>query len=86
MRNKHPTRAEIAVGLFTLAYVLGFTVWFLSIGNYEFIVYIVTMGLLIALVALSLRTAEFPPAMLWALTVWGLAQMAGGGVPHAHAF
>ncbi len=76
-----PTGAEKTVGLFTLAYVLGFTVWFLSIGNYEFIVYIVTMAILIGLVALSLRKAEYPSVMLWALTVWGLAHMAGGGVP-----
>lgn len=77
------TRAEITVGLFTLAYVAGFTVFFLSIGNYEFIVYILTMAALISLIALSLRKAEYPPAMLWALTIWGLAHMAGGGVPVA---
>lgn len=76
-----PTAQEKTVGLFTAAYVLAFTVWFFSIGNYEFIVYIVTMGALIALVALSLRKAEYPPAMLWALSLWGLAHMAGGGVP-----
>ena len=78
-----PTASEKAVGLFTLAYVLGFTLWFLSIGNFEFIVYIVTMGALIALVTFSLRTAEYPMPMLWALSIWGLAHMAGGGVPVA---
>jgi hypothetical protein len=76
-----PKRHEITVGLFTLAYVLGFTVWFLAIGNAEFIVYIVTMAALIALVAFTLRKAEYPAAMLWALAIWGLAHMAGGGVP-----
>lgn len=75
------TRSEIAVGLFTVAYVAAFSVYFLSIGNYEFIVYILTMAALIALIGLSLRKAEYPPAMLWALTLWGLAHMAGGGVP-----
>ena len=74
------TRAEAAVGLFTLAYVLAFTIYFLSIGNYEFIVYVLTMAVLIALVGLSLRKAEYPPAILWALSLWGLAHMAGGGV------
>lgn len=74
-------RHEIAVGFFTLAYVLGFSLWFLSIGNFEFIVYIATMLGLIALVGLTLRKAEYPPAMLWALTLWGLAHMAGGSVP-----
>lgn len=83
MSGDHPTRAEITIGLFTLAYVLGFTVWFLSIGNHEFIVYVATMAALIVLVALSLTTAAYPPAMLWALSLWGLMHMAGGGVPVA---
>lgn len=76
-----PTAGEKAIGLFTLAYVLGFTAWFFSIGNFEFIVYVATMAILIALVAVSLRSAEYPPVMLWALSLWGLAHMAGGGVP-----
>lgn len=78
-----PSRTEKAVGLFTLAYVLGFTAWFVSIGDFEFIVYIVTMLVLMGLVLLSLRKAEYPPAMLWALSFWGLAHMAGGSVPVA---
>lgn len=73
--------AEWAVLGFTLLYVAGFTVWFLSRENYEFILYVVTMLVLIALVGLSVRKAEFPVPMLWALTFWGLAHMAGGGIP-----
>ncbi len=76
-----PNRSEWRVGVFTFAYVLIFTVWFFSIGNYEFILYVLTMAGLIWLVATSLRKAEYPPAMLWALSVWGLAHMAGGGLP-----
>lgn len=78
-----PTAGEKKVGVFTLGYVAAFTLWFLSIGNYEFIVYILTMAALIALVGTSLRKAEYPVAMLWALSAWGLAHMAGGGVPVA---
>ncbi len=76
-----PTRSEIAVALFTIGYIAGFTAWFFSIGNYEFIIYVITMLALMLLVGASLRRAEYPPAMLWALSVWGLAHMAGGGVP-----
>jgi putative membrane protein len=75
------TRGERAVALFTLAYVLGFTAWFLLRGNYEFVVYVITMLILIALVGRSLRSAEYPLPMLWALSLWGLFHMAGGGVP-----
>lgn len=73
--------SEWAVGLFTAVYVTGFTVYFLSRGNYEFIVYVITMLILIGLVARTLRVAEYPAAMLWALSAWGLLHMAGGGVP-----
>jgi len=75
------TRSETAVAAFTASYVVAFTLWFLSIGNSEFIVYVVTMICLVAMIGLSLRKAAYPAAMLWALSVWGLAHMAGGGVP-----
>jgi len=74
------TSGEKTVLWFTLAYVGGFTAWFLLRGNYEFIIYVATMALLIGLVGWNLRGAAFPTAMLWALTLWGLAHMAGGGV------
>ncbi|GAA0302488.1 DUF2238 domain-containing protein [Rhodovulum strictum] len=74
-------RREWAVFWFTMAYVAGFTIWFFSRGNYEFIWYVLTMMGMIALAALGLRKAEFPAALLWALSLWGLAHMAGGGVP-----
>ena len=76
-----PTRGELSVGIFTASYIAGFTVWFFSIGNFEFVIYVATMVALVWLVAISLRKAEFPPAMLWALSFWGLAHMAGGGLP-----
>jgi len=75
------TPGEKAVLWFTLAYVAGFTAWFLARGNFEFIIYVATMAILIALVGVNLRRAAFPTAMLAALSLWGLAHMAGGGVP-----
>lgn len=72
---------ERTVALFTAAYVVAFTVWFLIRGNYEFVVYVITMLILIVLVGRSLRSAEYPLSMLWALSIWGLLHMAGGGVP-----
>lgn len=77
----HITPAEKQIGIFTALYVIGFSAWFLAIGNMEFVVYIVTMLILIGLIGSSLRSAEYPPAMLWALAGWGFLHMAGGGVP-----
>ncbi|NDW46688.1 DUF2238 domain-containing protein [Ruegeria sp. PrR005] len=72
---------ERPVAVFTVGYVVVFTIWFVSSGNYEFVVYVVSMLVLIGLVGKSLRTAEYPVAMLWALSAWGFLHMAGGGVP-----
>jgi hypothetical protein len=41
----------LPVALFTLAYTGAFTLWFLSIGNWEFIRYVLSMAGLILLVA-----------------------------------
>ena len=76
-----PKRNELGVAAFTVSYIVVFTVWFLSIGNYEFIIYLITMVALILLIGMSLRKAEYPTLMLWALSFWGLAHMAGGGLP-----
>ena len=75
------TGNQRAVLVFTLAYLGGFFLWFLVAGNAEFIWYVVTMAALIALVGATLRRAQYPPALLWALSLWGLAHMAGGGMP-----
>lgn len=79
--TRAPNRTEWIIALFTFTYVVGFTAWFLSIGNFEFIVYVVTLLGLMALVGLSLGKGEYPPAILWALSIWGLLHMAGGGLP-----
>jgi putative membrane protein len=65
----------------TLAYVAGFTVWFLAIGNAEFLWYVLTMLLLLLVFLMTARRAAFPLPLLWALSAWGFAHMAGGGVP-----
>ena len=74
-------RVEWAVLVFTLVYVAGFLAYFVTIGNREFLGYLATMAGLIALTAWGHAAVRFPLAMLWALTGWGLAHMAGGSIP-----
>ena len=73
--------SELAVGGFVIAYLVVFSAWFFSIGNNEFIIYVVTMLVLLGLIGSTLRVGEYPPAMLWSLALWGLLHCAGGGVP-----
>lgn len=73
-------QAELAVLVTTLAYVAGFGFWFVLSGNFEFLFYIAVMVGMIALVAFGSRSTDFPAMLLWALSLWGFAHMAGGGV------
>ena len=75
------TRTEWAVLATTLAYIAVFGAVFMSTGNREFLWYIVTLLVLVALVAVGQRKAAFPAAILWSLSLWGFVHMAGGGVP-----
>lgn len=76
----HLSRGERRVLVFTLSYIGAFTLWFLLSGNFEFVIYVATLLGLIWLVGANLRKAAMPEPMLWALSLWGLLHMAGGGV------
>jgi uncharacterized membrane protein YjdF len=73
-------RTEWVLLASTIAYILAFLGYFVLISNREFMGYIATMVLLVALVGWIHRSAQFPMALLWALSGWGLAHMAGGGI------
>jgi putative membrane protein len=75
------SRGEWAVLAFNLVYIGGFFTYFTLIANREFIGYILTMLALLALVAVVHARVRFPVGILWGLSFWGLAHMAGGGVP-----
>lgn len=74
-------RSEWMVLAFNLLYIAGFFAYFTLIANREFIGYILTMLALMALVAVVHLKVQFPVGILWGLSGWGLAHMAGGGVP-----
>ncbi|MEX0810297.1 MAG: DUF2238 domain-containing protein [Dongiaceae bacterium] len=72
--------SEWGVLVFTLAYVAGFGIWFVMIGNLEFLWYIATLIFFVVLIGATIKRTRFPPLILWALSLWGLAHMAGGGI------
>ncbi|MBC8289288.1 MAG: hypothetical protein H8E37_03125 [Planctomycetes bacterium] len=63
---------------FTLAYVALATVAALLRGNTEFLFYIVVMCVLMVAGAVVHIRVHLSRPVLWALSVWGLAHMAGG--------
>jgi hypothetical protein len=53
----------------------------IATGNREFSFYIVVMCVLIGAIAAIHRRVGFSGAVLWGLSLWGLAHMAGGMAP-----
>lgn len=66
--------------LFNLAYIIGFTIYYLSIKNYEFMLYIGVLVILFVLVLAIQRRVQFSYTILWMLSAWGLLHMMGGGI------
>jgi hypothetical protein len=71
----------VPVGAFTAIYVLAAALFAFTLGNAEFLFYIVVMLVLMFVVWLVHQSVSLTSAALWALSFWGLAHMAGGLVP-----
>jgi len=73
-------KGEWLLIIFNLVYIIGFLGYYLNIGNYEFIWYILIMLVLFGLVGFTLRKTNFNYFILWALSIWGLLHVLGGGL------
>ena len=58
--------------------LLAFTVYFLFKGNYEFLTYTVSIGILIYLLLCTDRIFRYPLLALWGFALWLFLHMAGG--------
>jgi len=65
---------------FNLIYLLGFTIYYISIGNLEFLWYLGIMFALFAGIAGTLKYTNLSKGVLWGLSIWGLLHVLGGGL------
>ncbi|QSH39338.1 DUF2238 domain-containing protein [Candidatus Kaiserbacteria bacterium] len=75
------TRHQWIIFLFSLLYVAGFTTYYIASANYEFLWYVGVMLIFFVLLVATLPASRFSPLILWGLSLWGLAHMAGGSIP-----
>ena len=68
----------IPVAVFTFSYLIAALILAIARGNLEFLFYIVVMLVLIGVVYAVDRSVGLSAGVLWALSLWGLAHMAGG--------
>jgi uncharacterized membrane protein YjdF len=65
---------------FSALYVLGFSAYYVSIRDFEFLWYVAVLVFFFILIFATLKRSQFPPFILWGLSLWGLLHMAGGGI------
>ena len=68
------------VFLVNLLAILGYSALFISRQNYEFILYIFVILLVLVLVLWTNNKIGFSNKVLWGLTAWGVLHMSGGGI------
>ncbi len=73
-------KSHIYVILFNLLYLVPFTLYYLNLKNYEFLIYISVIVLLGAIIGLNLNRSKLDNLVLWLLSIWGLVHLVGGGV------
>ena len=66
------------VALFTSVYLVGALITAVQVSNYEFLLYIGVVVLMIGVVWVVHGRVALTSGALWCLSIWGLAHMAGG--------
>lgn len=80
-KNKTHRPSLLALGLFTGTYIILAATGTVLTNNREFVFYLATMLILIAVVLLIHHRITLHGSQLWALSFWGLIHMAGGLCP-----
>lgn len=73
-------KGEWILAIFTAAYILAYSIYYISIRNYEFLWYVLVLVFFAALIIATLRKTNFDYVILWGLTLWGFLHMSGGGL------
>jgi len=73
-------KGEWLLILFNLAYILTYSIYYLSIKNYEFVWYIFVLVFFAVIILGTLRKSKFDYFILWGLSLWGFLHMSGGGL------
>ncbi|MGH9156859.1 MAG: DUF2238 domain-containing protein [Acidimicrobiales bacterium] len=78
---KDVVRTHPRLAAFSLAYLAGFLVYGLAVGSDVVVPYLVLIAVLIVLVCRLERRFGLGTGVLWGLSAWGLAHLAGGVIP-----
>lgn len=69
-----------ALVIFNVIYLCAFILYYLSKGNYEFLLYIGVVVVIGLITISTLKYSKLDLTVLWGLTIWGLLHMLGGSL------
>ncbi len=73
-------REQIPILVVNIITIMLFTILFSAKKNYEFLIYVGIIVILLILIALTNKKVNYSNSVLWGLTVWALMHMSGGGI------
>jgi len=73
-------KGQLPIVLTAIIALIIFTPLFLIRGNYEFLIYIGVMVFLTIVILATNKRVNYPNSVLWALTVWAIIHICGGGI------
>ncbi|PIQ78577.1 hypothetical protein COV82_00220 [Candidatus Peregrinibacteria bacterium CG11_big_fil_rev_8_21_14_0_20_46_8] len=59
----------------------GYTIFFLTRLDFEFLLYVGIIILIFGLLLISNKKVGYSNLTLWGMTIWGILHMSGGGIP-----
>jgi len=80
MTHQRLTRTERWIAAVNVTALAGFGLLALGRGNYEFVLYIPVVAIIVAALLRIQPRVKFSTGVLWGLTAWGLLHLAGGNL------
>jgi len=75
-----PTKPQLLIFIGTIAYIIAFAIYYIAKQNYEFMLYIAVMIVLLIIMTILHKKFNFPTGVLLGVSIWGLLHMAGGSL------
>lgn len=73
-------KGQLPILAFNIVLLVSFSIYFISSGNYEFMIYVGVIVFFLAVFIFVNNKVYFPNAVLWGLSIWALLHLLGGSV------
>ena len=73
-------KSQIPIFVIFLTFLVIYSIYFYSINNIEFLIYIGVVVFFFLLIIFTNRRVKYPNSILWGLMIWAFLHLSGGGL------